>query len=226
MKIILWDLETFGFDFRADSGFLLCGSYKTLGETTVKTISRSNIREDMWNDKEVCQKLYDVLSTADGWITHNGKRFDIPFLNTRLIKHNLAPLPNTPHFDTCYVMWKKLKMRNSLANAQKFLNIGIEKTPLNLETWTKAASGNKDALTEVIKHCIMDVNVLEKVYNKIRTLGFPGFNLATMLNNPTTCPVCTKPTLIRQGSRCTDKRRYQRLQCQSCGKWVQGKEIK
>src|SRR5262249_44709780 len=31
--------------------------------------------------------LYDI------WIVHNGNKFDLPFLRTRLLKHGLPPLP-------------------------------------------------------------------------------------------------------------------------------------
>jgi len=48
-----------------------------------------------------CQEIYKVLSEADAVVTHNGKRFDWKFLQTRLIKHKLKPMSKTPHIDTC-----------------------------------------------------------------------------------------------------------------------------
>lgn len=224
MKIILFDLETFGFDFSADKGFILCGSWKALGERKIYTAARTNLRSgsSLWNDKAVCLELYKVLSEADMWVTHNGKRFDVPFLNTRLLRHGLAPLPPVPHFDTCEVIWKKLKMRARLESAQKFFKWSFKKTDLDLATWTEAASGDKAALQEVIEHCEADIRVLEKAYKTLRPLAFKHPNLGAIAGSDR-CPYCGKKnTLQRRGYLVAKVRRSARFQCRSCGGWSHG----
>jgi len=225
-KIVLWDLETFGFDFRADKGFILCGSYRELGGP-IHTISRKNLGRDMWNDKEVCKRLYDVLVKADMWVTHNGRRFDIPFLNTRLLKHNLAPLPPVPHFDTCEVIWKRLKMSARLENVQKFFKFRSKKTDLWLETWAKAAAGNVKALKYVINHCEADIRVLAAGYKKLRVLGYRYPNMAALFEDNQRCPYCGKTnTSQRRGWNLAKVRRSQRFQCRACRGWYAGKPEK
>lgn len=226
MNIVLWDIETFGFDFGADKGFILCGSYKTLGKKGIGTAVRKNLGRNgakMWDDKQVCKQLYDVLSKADMWVTHNGKRFDVPFLNTRLLKHGLAPLPPVPHFDTCEVIWKKLKMRARLDNVQKFFKFPDKKTDLVLEKHAMAAAGHAKMLKEIVVHCEADVRVLEHAYKKLRILGYKHPNIAAIAEDGDKCPYCGKrETLQRRGYIVAKVRRSARFQCQSCGGWSHG----
>lgn len=219
-KTIIWDLETFGFDFKADKGFILCGSYKILGEKGVKTIARENINTEMWNDKAVCQKLYSVLSTADRWITHNGKRFDARFLNVRLLKHGLPLLPTMGkrHVDTCELTWKNLAMRASLKNIQEFFELKNKKTPVDLQTWTKAAAGNKAALDLVVEHCESDVLMLEEYAKKIMPID--------SLNENPVFHECDPKFSQKRGMEYTAKKAFQRLFCRKCLKWRRGDAIK
>lgn len=224
MNIVLFDIETYGFDFSADKGFVLCVSYKTLGEKKVHTIRRDNLGKSMWDDKEVVKKAYDVLSTADMWVTHNGKRFDVRFLNTRLLKHKLPLLPELPHFDTCEVIWKKLKMRARLESTQKFLGLAEAKTPLNLETWMKASTGDRASMNEVVEHCEADVRVLEQAYERLKVIGFKHPNVALLIpdGDKRQCPICASTKVHKRGRHITRSRIHDRYQCQKCGAWSMG----
>lgn len=230
-KILLLDLETFGFDFKADKGFILCGSYKWLSggpDAKVHTIVRENISNNMWNDKTVCRKLGDIVNQADMLVTHNGKRFDVPFLNTRLLKHGLSPMAPVPHFDTCEVIWKRLKMRGRLESAQKFFGFKHSKTDLNLETWAKAGTGNTVALNYVVKHCEADIRVLEETYLKLRPLGFKHPNVAVLKGDNRVCPICGKHNTSQQrGIRVGQVNSAIRFHCTKdlggCGTWYSGR---
>lgn len=219
MRTIIWDLETFGFDFKADKGFILCGSWKVQGEKHVHTEVRSNLGTEMWNDKEVCKKLHKVLSTADRWITHNGKRFDARFLNVRLLKHGLPILPpmGKRHVDTCELTWKNLAMRASLKNIQEFFELKNKKTPVDLQTWTKAAAGNVGALREVVDHCESDVLMLEEWAEKVMPIQ-------NMTENPA-FHKCDPKFMRSNGLRVTDKKTYKRLFCVKCSSWFKGDEL-
>ena len=227
-NIILWDLETFGFDFKGDKSFILCGSYKRLGEPKVHTIQRRNLKAAPWDDKSVCSQLYTVLAKADGFITHNGTRFDVPLLNTRLMKHGLPFLPpKIQHFDTCKVIWKKLSMRGKLDSVQKFLHLRVAKTPLNLETWTMAGFGHRPSMAKVVEHCEHDVRVLEAVYLKLRGLGYTHFNRAVLVEKEGVCPICgIEGPLQKRGFNLAQVTKAQRYQCQECRGWSSGKPIR
>jgi hypothetical protein len=167
------------------------------------------------------------LSDADGWVTQNGKRFDVKFLNTRLLKNNLPPLPGTTrHFDTQEVMWKKLKMRTRLESAQKFFGFPEAKTPVSLETWVNAAGGSKESMSEVIHHCEQDIKVTEMLYKKLIPLGGYAWSVASMSEKPAACPHCAGEEIQRRGWNYALKQKSPRFQCLGCGGWSRGKPEK
>lgn len=220
LKTILWDLETFGFDFKADKGFLLCMGWKELGSKEVHIETRSNLSSSMWDDKEVAKKASSILCTADRWVTHNGKKFDVRFLNGRLIINNLPLLPpmGKRHIDTCEETWKNIAMGASLKNIQEKLDLRHKKTPVDLQTWTKAATGNKSALFDVVDHCKEDVFMLEEYFLKLTPIHSMGEN--------TQFHTCDKKFLRSNGHRVADKKIFKRLFCLKCGGWFKGEELK
>lgn len=223
-EIVIFDLETFGFDFSADKGFVLCGSIKSLGEDKIETI----VNKNGWDDKEAVGKLGDILSKSRGFITQNGKRFDVRFLNTRLLFHRLPPLPaSTRHFDTQEIMWKKLKMRTSLDSAQKFFGLPTSKTPVTIQTWTKAAFGDPKAMREVVVHCERDVRATEELYYRIRSLGGYQWNFGSIYDSPGgTCFHCGSSKAQRRGWAYALTTKSRRYQCQSCYGWFLGQKEK
>lgn len=228
-RIILWDLETT--NLSANYGYMLCASWKVYGDPKTHLIKISDSptwKKDPTNDKYVAQKLRDVLITADGWVTHYGSRFDEPYLNSRLLMHNLSPLPpmGKSHIDTWRIAKYKLKMNsNRLASVAAFLGLE-EKTPLNGPIWIKAMAGHKPSLQYVYEHCIQDVKVLEQVYDKIRVLCNDHFNVNLVTQKTNGCPRCGSERLQSRGYSYAYSRKYPRYQCQSCGAWSRGLAIR
>ena len=219
-KIRFLDIESHGSYFKADSGFIFCMSYKDLGEKKVHTVVRNNVLPDPYDDKALCKQIYDVIGDADMIVTHNGKRFDIPFINTRLLIHDLPPLPNVPHFDTCEIIFKKLKMSGRLDNTSATFGWKLKKHGVEVQKWFRAAAGNKAMLKEIVKHCEIDVKLLEKVYLKLRPLGFKHPNIALINEDGRQCPICGKKgTLQSRGWLPAQVNKAKRYQCTSCGGW-------
>lgn len=225
MKLILWDLETAGYNFKGDKGFILCGGIKELGKPAYVLV-RDNIKQDPLNDKKLCKQLYNVLSQADMWVTHNGKWFDVRFLNTRLIHWGLPSLPNVPHFDTCELAFKRLAVKASLESLGKFLGCHVSKYTVDMNQWFRAQAGNPDALKEIVHHCKNDVKLTEEVYKKLRPMSFKHPNTAAIQNDNRRCPICgKKDTLQRRGWQVGQVNRAYRYQCtgkNGCGAWSHG----
>lgn len=223
-KIIIWDIECHTFRFKADLGFMLCCGFKELGQPKVEVFSRDNIRQSPLNDKKLVEAIYDRLITADMIVTHNGKWFDVPWLNSRLLHWGLDPLPNIPHFDTCEVAYKKLRIGNSLKAVGKFLGCKVQKTETDMNDWLLAGAGNEKALRTIVTHNIHDVKLTEEVYVKLRPLGFKHPNLASVNDAPDQCPICSKKgTLERRGwiyGAVNKSKRYHCLKRKGgCGAW-------
>lgn len=155
-NVIIFDIEACTWNFKADKGFLLCVGYKYLGDTKTTVLQRKFPVKDVFDDKELCQRVYDVLAddSVEAYIGHNLKWFDIPFFNTRLLLNGLPPLPQTRVFDTCNTMYKKLRMGNSLKNAIFQFKLPAEKTALDLPGSLRAAMGDKKEMALIVDHCL------------------------------------------------------------------------
>lgn len=223
-KIVLWDIECHTFRFKADLGFMLCSGMKELGKPGVEILRRDNITQNPLNDKRLVLAIRKRLLEADMIVTHNGKWFDLPWLNSRLVHWGYAPLPNIPHFDTCEVSYKKMRVGNSLKALGKFLQCKTDKTETDMNDWLLAGAGKEPAMRKIILHNKHDVLLLEEVYLKMRNFGFKHPNLASINNDPDQCPLCAKKgTLNQRGWIYGAVNRSKRYECRKekggCGGW-------
>ena len=169
LKTAIWDVESGGLDANFDP--ILCASVKRFGRGKVKTFRMDREERDgCWDDRELCAHIAYVLEDYDILVHHYGDKFDLPFLNTRLLKHR-DMLLNTSRMkivDTWWTMRFKYKFaRNTLAAGAEFLGCKHKKTPLSGDTWLKAKCGVKSAMDYVVKHNIADVLVLEELVEKL-----------------------------------------------------------
>jgi uncharacterized protein YprB with RNaseH-like and TPR domain len=171
MRIGIFDLETS--NLNANFGVVLCGVVKEYGPRKKSTIHRmdalSNYKTDRSDDSAVVAALYQELVNYDIWVSYNGRRFDIPFLNTRLMAHGLETLEKRKHIDLLYQARYKLKLHSArLASVQEFLGLRTSKTVVDGRNWTRAMAGYKDGWDYIVDHCVRDVKVLEEVYEKMK----------------------------------------------------------
>ena len=231
-KIVLWDLETT--NLNANYGYLLAFGYKYLGEKkpTVYTIAQSStFKKSAINDRELVKAAASVLSEADLWVTWYGKRFDVPYLNSRLLKHAVGYLPPVPHIDGWEIARKKLKLNsNRLQSVSEFLGLS-SKTPVLGDQWIAATAGNKKGIKYVADHCARDVDILEQAYLNLRPLLIDHPYLTKLykqygnVKTPDNCRTCgVASSYNKAGNIVTLTRVYQRFKCKECGSWT--KEVK
>lgn len=169
MRVVFWDLETT--DLKALMGRILCCSFKPLGEDvyTFRGDEKPYKGKSRIDDSRLVLAIRDELSKYDLVVGHNSRLFDHPMLNARLAKAGYEPF--RPHFimDTrWYLNSSSMRIGSAkLENAQKFFNLGEEKTPISWEQWQLAGMGDKAAMDEVVVHCEQDVKVLEELYHHV-----------------------------------------------------------
>jgi len=165
-------------DLRADWGYMLTWYIKTEGKNEYYSarIKQSEILSGQF-DKRITIELLEALKNYDIVWTHYGSdwRFDVPFIRTRAFAHELQDqLPKRMDLfvkDTYPIVKKKLKLSsNRLANILEILNIKEKKSPVSPKLWQLARIGNEAALDYVDNHNKRDVQVLEKVHQKIRSI--------------------------------------------------------
>lgn len=219
-RILLFDIETT--HLKADFGTLLCFGFKWFGESKVEVPSIADFsawKKDPTNDKGLVKAAAEVLSSADMWVTYYGKGFDVKYLNSKLLEHDLPVLPNIPHVDLFYTVRGNLALsRKSLANVSYFLKLDATKTPVEGRIWKRAMVGHEDSLRYIIRHCRSDVLVLEEAYLKLR----PLVRTHPRVRGFGPCRFCGSEELQRRGRVINAlKKEKQRVVCKECGGWDQ-----
>jgi uncharacterized protein YprB with RNaseH-like and TPR domain len=156
----------------ADFGVLLCGVVKGDGKKAV--VFRADQLNPDWktrrsDDRWVLSPLADELSRYDIWVAYNGTRFDVPFLRSRLAHWGLPPLTSHKLLDPCQVIRTKMKLSyNSLASAANLLGAPA-KYPVSGRLWVRATlDGDSKAMDHIARHCVRDVQLLEKVCRAVK----------------------------------------------------------
>jgi DNA polymerase elongation subunit (family B) len=240
-RIILWDLETLpnlgealkvwtslgnypGLTLKASISSIICFGYKEFGkDQPVKCVNAWDFKKrwlkDVNDDLEVVKAAHKVLSGADCVVTHNGKRFDWKYLQTRILKHGLEPLPPIPHVDTRAVASKKLYIFNNKLNTVGDFVAGEQKLDHEgWKLWVSVHGRDKKACKTMTAYCKQDVLLLEKVFRRIRahSKDVPNFNLFT-ISETNHCPNCGSTRLRSLGHRVTATKVYRRYICIDCG---------
>lgn len=163
-RIGFFDIETSNLD--ANIGMMLCACVKDYkGGTKTFIMSKDN---GLYSDRKFAVAMRDYLEKFDYVVTWYGTKFDVPYLNTRLILHGERPLDIIRHIDLYYTARFKLKLHsNRLAVVSESLFGESDKTRVVGPIWTNALMGDKKALQYIIDHCVIDVDVLEQVFEEL-----------------------------------------------------------
>lgn len=235
-RILLFDLETFpnvvtSWGLRVD-GYLspeniieertiICASYKWLGERKVYSVAIDP--ENPTDDRAVVEALHKVLSEADATITHNGDKFDTPWVNARMACYGLAPLPPTIQIDTKKIAKNKFYFNsNKLVYLAEFLKVG-KKIKTEFELWKDCRTGDKKALAKMVKYCRRDVVILERIYNKLAPYVPARINHRLFSERPN-CESCGSRQVQSRGFVYTTQNKYRRFQCVGCGYWFRARK--
>lgn len=164
----VFDIETT--NLGADFGIILCAVVKPIGNGFKPRIFRLDnyVKNTRNEDKLLVKDLKRELSRHDFLISYNGARFDIPFINTRLMYHKLTPMQAKLHIDMYRIAKSNFRMwRKGLAQVIGLLDIPEKKTLIEPKYWRWAMMGDKQAMNKVVEHCIQDVLSLEMASNRL-----------------------------------------------------------
>jgi hypothetical protein len=239
MKILIWDIElsymlAAVFSLKTDyispknivkDQTVLCGAWKWLGDKTTHAVCVDPSDPD--DDVEVVQTLRDVVSEADIIVHHNGDRFDIKKLNSRVIYHKLEPMPPVRMIDT---LKEVRKVASFSSNKLDFLGdrlVDDTKIETSYALWFDILTGDycarKAALKAMVTYNKKDVTLLEDVYLRLRPYMKNHPNAGLYLpTEDVICPKCSSIDMQKRGFFMTNKGKYQRYQCKDCGSWTKG----
>jgi DNA polymerase elongation subunit (family B) len=192
--------ELMSFAYKIDDGRVICHSL------------RKN------STKELLERLATLLNEADIVIGHNSKAFDIKMINSFLIHEGFTPPKPYKQIDTLQIARSKFRFAsNHLNDLGEYLGCGEKVKTGGIDLWFKCMAGNKDAWKKMEEYNCRDVELLEKVYNKL----VPWADNTPFVELGMTCPACGSANLERRGWNINKVFLCRRLQCKSCGKWTQ-----
>jgi len=230
MKTLFIDIETspnIGFFWR--SGYklniqpeniikeraIICICYKWMGEREVHSLTWDNKQ----CDKSMLKKISKIILDADEIVGHNGDRFDIKWINGRLLKHGLDPLGQLTTTDTLKISRKMFNLNShKLDYLGKYLKLGEKLDTGGFNTWKKVCLDKcENSLKKMVKYCKQDVKLLEKVYKKILTYG-NSINKGRILHGKElSCHSCGSLDVISHGyAYRKNGLKKKRVQCKDC----------
>lgn len=233
MKILILDIETkpaqayvwraygeqnIGVEQIIDAGGIICVGAKWLGERETFLFSEW---EHGYN--EMLLNVHDMLSEADAVITYNGEKFDLPKLNGAFLLQGFDPVPPLTSIDVVKSVRKLGYFVNRLAFIGPFLGVGAKIKHEGFDLWVKVMDGNVPAQRRMARYCKQDVKLLEKLYMKVRPFIKNHPHLGKEARE---CGACRSNHVQSRGYRRTKYFKIQRLQCQNCGSWQDGRRTK
>lgn len=232
MKILLCDIETspiiahvWGlFDNNValnqvqSDWHLLSWSAKWLGEDEIFYMDQRH-EKDISKDKHILKGIWKLLDECDIVITQNGKKFDIPKLNSRFIINGMQPPSSFKQIDTCLLARRRFGFTSNKLEyltdklCKKYKKLKHKKFPGH-EMWTECLKGNQKAWKEMEKYNKYDVLSLEELYTKL----IPWDN-SVNFNVYSDSPICTcgATKFVKRGFFYTGTAKFQRYRCTKCG---------
>src|SRR3990167_4638400 len=204
-------------------GYVLCFSWKWLGEKKVHSLSLPEFKgykDNKTNDLLLCKELWKLFDEADVLIAHNWDRFDVKKAMTRFLVHGFAPPSPCQTADTKKIAKKYFNFNsNALDDLADQLGIGRKLQTGGWPLWLGVAvEDDPKAWSKMIAYCRQDTALLWKVYLRMRPYATSHPNRNIYSQTLDKCPACGG-RIIRNGWRPTMTGKYQRFSCTQCGKW-------
>lgn len=250
-RIIIYDLECLpdfkraahhwprmsdypGKTLKAEINSVLSIAWKVFGQSKVHCLKlwdydhwtdEKGIKFERNYDKPLLEDWAEVIKDCDAVVTHNGKRFDEKFIDTRMILNGMKFTPKVKHNDTYQLARQNMTLSsNSLKNLCAALNVPTPKMDSGgWGLWERIVIGEhtqKD-LAHMAKYNKTDVLATEGCYKVLRSRSkqVPNHNL-WIIGDKNVCPICESTRLRGNGYRhSTQAGLYQRFNCVDCGAW-------
>jgi len=198
-------------------------AWKWEGEKT-RSLCNGDIGDK--DDRKLCIVLHGLLDEADVVVGQNSDAFDIKKAKVRFLYHGLPPVKKLCSIDTKKIAKREFSFNsNSLDDLGNYLGVGRKIKHEGFDLWLKCLAGDKEAWRKMKLYNANDVDLLYRVYQKLKPWTQNHPNIALM-SDVTGCPNCGHTEFGSHGIRYTQTRKYRRLVCKSCGANFKGSLVK
>lgn len=202
-------------------GYTLCWAAKFLDEDHI--YSRNLFDHD---EMELYGRIHDLLDEADGVVTYNGDRFDIPQLNRGFVEVGLGRPAPYNKIDLYKVVKKNFKFAsNKLDYVCQALGLEGKIPTKGMSLWRDCIDGKEAAWIKMVAYNKQDVRITEQLHNHLLPWidGYPNYALHSMDKDKLLCPKCGSHRIHKRGLQHSSTQTYQRYQCQDCSSWFRGR---
>lgn len=205
---------------------MISACWMWLGEDKVHSVSLlddpKRYEADPHDDYHVAKTIRDVIAEADVIVAHYGDSFDNKYVLTRILYHDLEPLPPVQTIDTKKIAKQKFYFNaNSLEYIAKHLKCKHHKLYSGGGLWLKILKAGKDAplaIKQMVAYNKGDVLALRDVFLKMRPY-IPNY-INRELFGKSGCPRCGSKRVQSRGTYYAQTRTYRRWQCAGeCKGW-------
>ena len=157
-KLAFFDIEATG--LRGDYNSVLCVSIKPFkGQPETFQIVQPGNDQRVVRDAKECLEQYSCICG------YYSKGFDIPMLNTRLLKWRQTPVKKLLHLDMYYILkYNLLTARKSQAHLLEWLETPQQKMTVGAEMWNEVLRNPEKAMKTMVKRCESDATGLQALY--------------------------------------------------------------
>lgn len=193
-----------------------------------------DVRENPHSDESLMKPLWELLDEADIIIGQNGKAFDMPKIQARLIMAGHMPPRPYKVIDTLIMAKQQFRFTSNKLEWMTGESAGLTTLKKNQHSkfpgftlWAECLKGNPEAWDEMKEYNIPDVTSMEELYLKLRPwyVGHP--NLAAYVESTEVlCPKCLSPDIKQHPETpftFTQTGKYEMYHCNSCGGFSRGR---
>lgn len=201
-----------------DSSFMISWAAKQLFSSQIMSDVLTTEEALEKNDNRIVNSIWKVMENANVLIAHNGRRFDLRYINTRFLMNGLKPPSPFQTIDTLDVAKKNFLFSSNKLDYLGTLIHNKGKIKTDFELWTKCLDGDKQALQYMQDYNKQDVQLLEDVYVSLRPFIYSHPNTAIYQESTEpSCPSCGSTDITECGYYTTMVNQYLAFRCNSCG---------
>lgn len=225
-SIPVWDMKSLQHRRLSPSdierwGRVICLAYRWLDKPGTRFLAE-------WQEggrRGFLTAVRDLYDEADMVVGHNSIAFDTPHLRGEWVLEDVTQPSPFKEFDTLQVMRRNGNLEaNHLDTLDKRFGHRGKTDKYRIEVAEAAAAGDVRMQQKIERYNKGDIAATVRVYKRLRPLG--RVNLGLFSDDPTrpSCTACGSPRVQRRGTAVKQALRYERFQCQACGKWMTGRK--
>lgn len=146
----------------------------------------------VFDDRPAIEPLIQAMDKADEIVMQNGDKFDVPWLRSRALFHQIPMKPSYKTFDTLKKSRGAFYLNSHRLDYRRKYCGGRGKIKTDYELWYKIQTENhQPSLKYMMKYCSEDVRELEKDFKAIQPYVTHNTHAGVALGRPKwTCAVC------------------------------------